>query len=272
LIRQAAQAEVLYSDDTGIKVLNVQRTARDKRTGLHTTGVMAAPRTGEDGPRIALYVTGLEHAGENIRDLLQCRKPHLDPALLMCDALAANTFVDVADSFPAECRHILDEFAKVYGFDEDARQQGLDPQQRLRYHREHSEPIMKGLREWLSDQLQEKRTEPNSRLGGAMKYILNHWNELTLFLRHAGAPLDNNICQSAIKKAVLHRKNALFYRTLNGAEVGDLFMSAIHTCELNGVNPFEYLNAVQRNAIRLREDPSAWMPWNFRATLARAPS
>jgi Transposase IS66 family len=44
----------------------------------------------------------------------------------------------------------------------------------------------------------------------------------------------NNICERALKRAVLHRKNALFYKTLNGAEAGDLFMSLIHTCELCG--------------------------------------
>jgi transposase len=31
------------------------------------------------------------------------------------------------------------------------------------------------------------------------------------------------------------------YRTLHGAEAGDLFMSLIHTCELSGANPFDYL-------------------------------
>ena len=54
----------------------------------------------------------------------------------------------------------------------------------------------------------------------------------------------NNVCEQALKKAILHRKNAYFYKTENGAHVGDLFMSLIHTCELNGVNPFDYLRYV----------------------------
>jgi len=84
---------------------------------------------------------------------------------------------------------------------------------------------------------------------------------LTAFLCQAGAPLDNNICERALKRAVLHRKNALFYRTLHGA--GDLFMSLIHTCELTGANPFDYLTELQRHASELATNPSAWMPWNF---------
>jgi hypothetical protein len=123
---------------------------------------------------------------------------------------------------------------------------------------------MQELRVWLEAQLAEKRVEPNSGLGRAIQYMLNHWEPLTLFLREPGAPLDNNIVERALKKAILHRKNALFYKTLNGARVGDLFMSLIHTCELNGVNPFEYLTELQRHSLELAAKPSEWMPWNYR--------
>jgi hypothetical protein len=145
----------------------------------------------------------------------------------------------------------------------------MSPEQRLGFHQEHSEPLMKGLHEWLEAQLAEHKTEPNSGLGKAISYLLNHWTKLTLFLRQAGAPIDNNIVERALKKAILNRKNALFYKTLNGAGVGDLFMSLIHTCELNGANPFDYLTQLQRHAAELKRQPSEWMPWNYRDTLTR---
>jgi hypothetical protein len=88
-----------------------------------------------------------------------------------------------------------------------------------------------------------------------------------LFLRQAGAPVDNNLCERALKKAILHRKNSLFYLTENGADVGDLFMSLIHTCELNRANPFDYLTQLQHHADELKENPSLWMPWNYSQTL-----
>ena len=56
---------------------------------------------------------------------------------------------------------------------------------------------------------------------------------------------------------------------MKGAEVGDLFMSLIHTCELNRVNSFDYLTQLQRHAAELKRQPSEWMPWNYRDTLAR---
>ena len=97
---------------------------------------------------------------------------------------------------------------------------------------------------------------------------MRHWKGLTAFLRHAGAPLDNNICEQALKRAVLHRKNALFYKTLNGAQVGDLFMTLIHTCQLCGANSFEYLTELLRHAGELAAHPAEWMPWNYREKLS----
>ena len=75
--------------------------------------------------------------------------------------------------------------------------------------------------------------------------------------------------ERALKKAILNRKNALFYKTVNGAEVGDLFMSLIHTCGLNGANPLDYLTQLQRHAAELSVHLSEWMPWNYRETLAQ---
>jgi transposase len=108
------------------------------------------------------------------------------------------------------------------------------------------------------------------RAGSAITFSLKHWNRLTLFLHQAGAPLDNNICERALKKAICHRKNSLFYKTENGAEVGDLFMSLIHTCDLNDANPFDYLTELRKHAVELAKNPAAWMPWNYRQTLQQA--
>ena len=145
----------------------------------------------------------------------------------------------------------------------------MDADERLQFHQRYSGPLMDQLHGWLEAQLAESKTEPNSGLGKAISYLLNHWEALTLFLRESGAPLDNNLCERALKKAILNRKNAMFYRSQNGAMVGDLFMSLIHTCELNGANPFNYLTELQRHAAELKQRPSEWMPWNYRDTLAR---
>ena len=163
----------------------------------------------------------------------------------------------------------MESLGEVYGYDEAARTQCLSPEQRLQFHQEHSGPVMETLHAWLGAQFDERKVEPNSGLGTAISYFLKYWDRLTLFLRQAGAPLDNNVCERALKKSILHRKNSLFYKTRNGARIGDLFMSLIHTRELNGADPFDYLNQLQRHAEELKQTPSEWMPWNYRETLAR---
>jgi len=286
LIRQAAQGEVVHNDDTSMRVLRLKRDPCDERTGVFTSGIVSTSQ----GWKVALYFTGSRHAGENIADVLRQRSAELPPPIQMCDALSRNLprfaagteillahclahgrrqFVEVAENFPRECRYVLERLGQVYGHDAEARDHRLTPDQRLRLHQQRSAPVMDQLHLWLESQLAERRTEPNSGLGQAISYLLRHWQPLTLFLRRAGAPLDNNVVERALKRAVLHRKNALFYRTLNGAQVGDLFMSLIHTCQLCEANSFDYLIELQRHARELAARPAKWMPWNYRETLAR---
>lgn len=286
LIRQAAQGEVVHNDDTSMRVLRLERDPKDERTGVFTSGIVSTAQ----GRKIALYFTGSQHAGENLADVLKQRSRELPSPVQMCDALSRNVprlaagteillanclahgrrqFVDVAENFPRECRYVLEMLGLVYGYDAEARELGLTPDERLRLHQKRSTPVMDQLHLWLEEQLAERRTEPNSGLGQAISYLLRHWLPLTLFLRQVGAPLDNNIVERALKRVVLHRKNALFYRTLNGAQVGDLFMSLIHTCQLCGANSFDYLVELQRHSQELAACPAEWMPWNYRDTLAR---
>jgi transposase len=288
LLWQAAQGEVLHNDDTGMRILRLAREPSDKRTGIFTSGIVSIWRN----QKIALFFTGRQHAGENLADLLTHRAEQSSP-IQMCDALSRNTprstngvkillanciahgrrqFVEIAANFPQECGYVLESLGMVYGNETFAREQGLDAEARLLFHQQYSGPLMEQLHGWLKEQLAEAKTEPNSGLGKAISYLLNHWQALTLFLREKGAPLDNNLCERALKKAILNRKNAMFYKTPNGAMVGDLFMSLIHTCELNGVNSFRYLTELQRHSSDVKRTPADWMPWNYGETLARTQS
>jgi len=288
LIRQAAQGEVVHNDDTTMKVLAFgtspfpEDAPDPERTGVYTTGIVARAATHD----IALYFTGRRHAGENLERLLKERAAALPPPVQMCDALSHNVagafetivancvaharrkFVEVAVSFPEQSRHVLETLREVYRHDATARAEQLSPDARLAFHQEHSGPLMRGLQWSLYEQLDQRKVEPNSTLGGAVNYLLKHWGKLTRFLATPGAPLDNNLCERALKKAILHRKNSLFYKTENGAKVGDLFMSLIHTAELCAVDPFDYLVQLQRHAAALKANATPWMPWNYRDTIA----
>ena len=174
--------------------------------------------------------------------------------------------MDVADNFPSECLHLLQELAKVFQHDNHCRKEAMTPDERLAFHKAHSLPVMNALKIWCQAQLDERRVEPNSGLGNAIRYMLKRWDRLTLFCRRAGAPLDNNICERALKRAIVHRKNSYFYRSLRGARVGDVYMSLIHTAELCGADPFDYLVALLRHADAVEKAPTEWMPWCYVAT------
>jgi transposase len=295
LIRQAAQGEVVHNDDTTMKILAMmparsptEECAEEKseRTGVFTSGIVST----REGRRIALFFTGRKHAGENLAEVLSKRAAKLGPPIQMCDALSRNPpkefqvilanciahgrrkFVEVAENFPEECRYVLEQLREVYKNDALAREQGMSPEQRLHFHQVESGPRMKDLETWFKKQFAERKVEPNSGLGEAILYMQKYWDKLTLFLRQAGAPLDNNIVEQTLKMAILHRKNALFYKTQNGARVGDLFMSLIYTCQLCGANPFDYLTELQKHRRELFQDPSEWMPWNYRETLSQKSS
>jgi hypothetical protein len=298
-IRQAAQGEVLHNDDTPAVILAAIRERRKReqaqngdagdpaeRTGTFTTGIVSIVQ----GRKIALFFTGHQHAGENLRDVLLQRAKGLAPPIQMCDGLGRNEpdlpdelqvilsncnahsrrrFVDVASKFPNECRYVLEVFRDVYHNDAVARQREMSPEERLAFHKANSGPRMEALRRWMAEQLRDKKVEPNSGLGEAILYTQKRWDRLTRFLEVPGVPLDNNAAERILKKAILSRKNSYFYKTARGAHVGDVFMSLIHTAELAGANPFDYLTELQKHASEVRSNPSQWMPWNYRLTMEK---
>lgn len=289
LMRQGAQADVIYQDDTTMKVLSLNKKREDKenngKKGVFTTGLVCETQD----KTIACFFTGNKHAGDNLKELLDQRLSELSAPLQMCDALSRNmsaelativcnclthgrrNFVDQVDSFPEEARKVIEILAAVYHYDDIAKKQGMSPEDRLLFHQEKSAPLMEELKEYMENRLREKLVEPNSGIGQAFNYMLKRWDNLTRFLTVPNAPLDTNIVERALKMAIRHRKNSLYYRTERGAWVGDLFMSLIHTCSLMKINAFEYLTVLLRNANRLAADPGRWMPWNYKLTLSQMP-
>jgi len=285
LMRAAARADVLHTDDTRVVILDLLKENKQlpegSRRGVQTSGIVAR----EGSRQIALYLSGRRHAGENTAALLQKRPPDLPLPVQMSDALSANwageferivakclaharrQFVELEAAFPAECTRVLDSLAEVYRHDAQTKQ--MTAQERLVFHQLKSHAVMQSLRGWIDEQFDECHIEPNSSLGKALTYLRKHWEGLTKFLTVEGAPLDNNVCERMLKLAVLHRKNALFYKTERGASTGDVLMSVIRTCRLNHVNVWEYLLSLVRNERAVGRDPQRWLPWNYAAPEVR---
>jgi transposase len=234
---------------------------------------------------IYLYFSGRAHAGENLDALLTQREGHLGKPLVMSDALASNAadetalirchclahgrrkFTELEDVFPAECTVVLDALAQVFDHEEEARRQQMSAADRLAYHQQWSSPLMQALKSWLEQQFADRTVEPNSSLGKAFRYLLGHWSTLTRFLSVAGAPIDNNMAERALKLAMRQRKNSLFYATDYSAYIASLLTSLIAPCLHAGVNALEYLVALQEHRTAVFGVPAAWLPWNYHANL-----
>ena len=288
LIRQAAQGQVVQNDDTTARVISLMKEIQEekgKRKGIFTTGILSTL----PDHKIALFFTGRKHAGENLKQVLEHRACDLPTPIQMCDALDRNlpeglktllcncltharrNFVEVLKSFPEECAYLIEALGKVYHHDAICKEKQMSPEERLQFHQIHSGPVMDEIKVWATDLIEHKKVEPNSGLGKAIDYMTKRWDRFTRFLHIPNAPLDNNLCEQILKKAILHRKNSLFYRTEHGAFIGDLFMSLITTCSLCGINAFEYLTVLQEHSSELFKDPAKWMPWNYRESLEPIP-
>lgn len=292
LMLQAANGNTLFLDDTTGHIL--EHTSYNKRTGspVHSNVHATALLSESDGHRIYLYSTNKLTAGKQLSELLNNRSnddtfgtmsdasasnfPELaDETLLarwiifLCLAHSRRRFVELLDDGDENMALVLEVIAQVYANDKQCKQQQFNDEQRLQYHQKHSQPIMEALRVWLNNLLLYHHVEPNSRSGEAIMYLLKRWYWLTQFLRVPGAPIDNNLCEQAIKILIRYRKNSLFYRTQQGANIGDAVMSVLHTAHYADVNVFDYLTILQTNANDVQQSAADWLPWTYKETLAK---
>lgn len=275
LINLAANGDLLHSDDTRMKILRSLQAGEDPPLKKTQTTVIISR---VDMRSITLYVTGGAQAGANVSAILAKRDEGLAKPTHMSDGLAANKvslpvedarcldharrkFWEIKDSFKEECSHVLSELGRVYSNDQKTRE--MTQGDRLVFHQEYSLPVMDELKAWMLRKIESKEVEPNGPLGKAMEYSLKRWEELTVFTRVAGAPLSNAAAERAIKSAITHRKNSLFYLNANGAKRGDIIQSVLKTCEQSAINSFDYFAAVQENRSRVYAEPTKWMPWNY---------
>lgn len=272
----------MYDDTTGRVIEN-----KTKGVPTHTTAFMAV----HEGHKIHLFFTGQNHAGKNA-DAIFAQRTSEEQVIAMMDASPSNIpkhlsqglvarfilcfclvhgrrkFFEVMRFFDKECNFVLDIIGQVYANDKQCLKNKLSPEERLLYHQKCSQPLMRQLSIWLNNLLVYERIEFNNEFGAGVRYMLRNWEPLTAFLRVAGAPLDSSWAERAIKIAIRHRRNSLFYKTAKGALVGDCLMSLIYTAKVNGINPYDYLNTLQLHAEKVKASPEQWLPWNYAQTAA----
>ena len=278
-----AQCHALSTDDTSLKVLELlqefQTRKKGDRYGCHATCIHGV----HNERPIILYYVGRKHAGENMGELLALRSPDSDPPLQIGDASANNTkhdhevipvycnahsflkFQNACHAYPEIVDYILSLYGAVFSHDRSTRD--MDDMQRLVYHQKHSRPLMDNLYRYFHILFEEHVVEPNSPLGEAITYMLKRWDGFTRFLEIPGVPLDNNSTERNLKGAIRYRKNSGFFKTIDSARLGAITMSILATITANGVNPMDYLSAIQIHESDVQNVPHLWLPWNYRERL-----
>lgn len=285
----AAEAPHFALDDTTNRILTEtgkeipdRRTQKPKhRTGVYTSAVAA---TLEQGQSVLLFKTNIGHAGEWIDEILGSRQSTAPPILMSdalnrnqpsvldefiwckCNAHARREFYESFDTVP-QAKWVIEKYAIVWQHNTHCEDAKLDPAARQRYHHEHSLPVMQAMKAHCERWIESEQIEQNSGFGQACSYFINHFEGLTAFCHVPGAKIDNNSIEQLIKMIIRIRKNSLFYKTQNGADVGDILTSVLATAVHSNVNVFEYLTVLQQHWFDVGRNPQRWVPWNYQQTL-----
>lgn len=161
--------------------------------------------------------------------------------LAHCWAHVLRKYREIDAREPGRCTAVLDLIGELYKV--ERRIEGPFPgnaearAKRLALRKEESKPILESIKEWAHEQGGLRRSD----FGSAIRYMLERWNGLTLFLEDPRVPLDNNAAERRIRRTVIGRKNHYGSRSRRGTEVAACCYSVIETALLRGVEPTRYL-------------------------------
>jgi transposase len=157
---------------------------------------------------------------------------------LMCWAHARRKFFEQKDLDPGFVTSVLELIKDLYKVEFEATEK-LDDKARYELRKQKSMPVLEKIKTVLENP--GKVILPKNKISEAIAYTLNHWTQLTNFLKDGRLPIDNNLCENTIRPVALGRKNWLFAGSPEGAKRMAIIYSLVATCKLNAINPYEYL-------------------------------
>jgi len=290
-----AECSSFNLDDTRAKILSIVKENKllleaENKKGRSCYSTTICSKT-ENGEIIVVYLTSNKHGGENIGNVLKMRQDRSSTIQIMNDASSNNDpvlkeedyqwllggnivimnclahgqrkFTESEPYYPVECGYFLEQTGGIYHNEHQCKGMRISLEEKLKYHQEHSTKYIDNIYNKIEELFGEKKIEPNSKLGQAMKYWLNNKEGLTQFLKIAVESLDNNWAERSLKTLILQRKNSLFFRTKDSALVHSGMTSIVKTCSENGINAFKYLNWLQDNCTQAKRDPKSYTPFAY---------
>lgn len=179
-----------------------------------------------------------------------------------CWAHARRKFFDALVTAKEASADALNAIRALYAVERDAKEQGLDADQRRALRQERSKPILDQMLPWL--QAQKSAFLPKSPMGKAIGYALNQWTALNRYLDDGTLAIDNNAAERALRPVAVGRKNWLFAGSADGGKRAAVLYSIIGSCALQGVEPWAYLKDVLQRLAN-GEDPASLTPRLWKA-------
>lgn len=185
--------------------------------------------------------------------------------LAFCWAHTRRKFFDVhAATQSPVAAEALTRIAALYAIEDEVRGQAAEARRQVRQQR--SRPLVEAMHAWLTEQL--PRVSGRSTLAQAIRYALNHWKGLVLFLDDGRLELDTNPVERAMRPVALGRKNALFAGADSGGRHWAIVASLIQTVKLNGIDPLAWLTDVLERIVSGRTKQNELhrlLPWHWAA-------
>ncbi len=169
---------------------------------------------------------------------------------IMCWAHARRKFFDALEYDNESAKLVILLIKKLYAVEREAHDICKNYDERGRLRLEKSTPILEEMKKVLESF--RGKILPQSPIGKAVSYALNHWGQLSKFVENGKVEIDNNRIENKIRPVALGRKNWLFAGSEAGAERSALFYTIFGTCKIHGINPYDYLKDILE---RINEHP-----------------
>lgn len=187
-------------------------------------------------------------------------KKETDCVLCHCWAHARRNFYEIAENHEQDCREILGLIDKLFEYEHEAKDF-----ETLKVIREaKSRSMVAKIRAWL-DEKNAKYLLSDDEMGRAIRYILNNWQEFTVFLDDIRVPLSNNHAERALRHGVLGRKHYNGSKTINGADVAADHFTIVESCKLVQLDPPSYYHYLvdANNAGEEALSPLGYVRWKY---------
>ena len=167
-----------------------------------------------------------------------------------CWAHARRYFRDALKTTPRAAAEVLVLITKLYAVEDAAK--NMSPQDRFTVRLKESVPLLEMIKKKLEEHLPGHL--PQSPMRQAINYTLSLWKELNNYLLDGRLPIDNNLCENAIRGIALGRKNWLFLGSENGGHTAAVLMSLCATCRKLNINTWAYLKDILQ---RIQSHPAS---------------